>query len=153
MQSVHHSEILPYAQAALFDLVCDIEAYPDFLPWCGSVIVHRRDEAAIEASVEVKKGFMSKSFTTRNELTRPSAIDMHLLEGPFKHLHGVWHFDALTKGKAPETTVSLSMEFELDSGLIAGMIGPIFGVVSDTMLHHFCERAHAILGHQTGSSS
>lgn len=153
MQRVDHSEILPFKQAELFDLVCDIESYPEFLPWCGSVTVHSRDATAVEATVEVKKGFLSKSFTTRNELDRPKSIDMQLLEGPFKHMHGLWTFTKLSAARKPETNVSLAMEFEFDSILLAGVLGPIFNHISDTMLHRFCEHAHHVLGKGAKKSS
>lgn len=152
MQTVNHSEILPYSQADLFDLVSDIEAYPQFLPWCGSVTIHSRQKTVIEASVEVKKGFISKSFTTQNNLKRPHKMDMHLIEGPFKHLYGHWLFDKIKAGKTPETKVSLALEFEFDSAILATLLGPIFDHVSDTMLHHFCGRAQAMLGNKKALS-
>lgn len=129
---------VPFHAQDLYGLVADINAYPEFLPWCkGARILNEVDGKVVEARLTLTKSGISKNFATRNIMTPYQKIEMHLLEGPFKHLYGVWEF----KEDAQGCLVSLRMEFSFDSRILALMLEPIFKSVADNLLDAFIKRA------------
>lgn len=127
----------------MFDLVDDVLAYPQFLPWCRSACVHERNEDEVRATVEIAHGALHKSFTTRNRLQRGKMIEMRLVEGPFRHLEGFWRFDSLGEGACK---VSLDLEFEFSTRLVGAALGPVFNQVTGSLVDAFCRRAEQIYG-------
>ena len=127
----------------MFALVDDVAAYPDFLPWCASAEVHSRTDDIVEATLELKKGKISKTFTTRNLRQEYSSIDLALVGGPFRHLSGGWRFQDL--GDAG-SKVSLELEFEFDSRVADMMFGAFFEDTCNSLVDAFSNRAVAIFG-------
>jgi ribosome-associated toxin RatA of RatAB toxin-antitoxin module len=127
----------------MYSLVSDIESYPAFLPWCRSTQVLSRDGDELRARIEMHKGKVHKSFTTRNRLQKNKMIEIRLLEGPFLRLEGFWHFEAL---RSDACKVSLYMEFEFSSAVLRLAIGPIFKQIADSLVDAFCRRAVEIYG-------
>jgi len=141
METVSKSETIPYSAKAMYSLVNDVESYPEFLPWCHAVQIHNQDEQEVTASLTLSKGGINKSFTTRNELTPHSHMEMHLVEGPFKHLHGIWNFEEVDNGHCH---VSVDITYDFNSRIMAMMLGPVFHHIADTLLKAFVTRAHEL---------
>ena len=95
MRKVSRSALVPYSAAQMYALVKDVEAYPSFLPWCNDAEVHIRDEDFIEASLELHRGRISKTFRTRNALQENESLGIDLVGGPFQHMSGGWTFQPL----------------------------------------------------------
>ena len=115
-----------------------------FLPWCRSTAVLERNEQQVKASIEIAKGALNKSFTTINRMQHNKMIEMRLIEGPFKHLEGFWRFDALKDANACK--ISLDLDFEFESKLIAFAVGAVFNQIANTMVDAFCKRAVEVYG-------
>lgn len=143
VQTVTRSARVPYAAHDMYELVADVERYPGFLPWCRSAKVRRSTDDSVEASLEIGRGPIHKTFTTRNLLTPGERIDMLLVDGPFRHLQGSWRFDALTDDGC---RVALHLEFELANALLRRTVGPVFSEIADSMVDAFCRRAHELYG-------
>ncbi len=142
---------MPYTPHQMYGLVDNISAYPLFLPWCVSAKEHSRDSHAVVASIELSKGALKKSFTTRNSLTPDEEIEIHLVEGPFKRLEGNWRFQPLKQGAACK--VLLDLDFEFSSRLIDAALGPVFGSIANSLVDAFVERARSVFGPQKGVGS
>lgn len=127
----------------MYSLVDDIPSYGDFLPWCQGAKELRRDEVQVEASIFVAKGGLNQAFTTCNGLHKPHKIEMHLVEGPFKNLHGSWNFHALGEGACK---ISLNLNFEFSNSLHALMFGPIFHSLANRLVDAFHQRAIYVYG-------
>ena len=127
----------------MFELVADVESYPEFLPWCGAAHAESLTEDEDHATVEIAKGRIRKSFTTRNLLDRGRSIKMHLVDGPFKHLEGIWRFEALGEAACK---VSLSLDFEFSNLLVEATLGRAFGEIANTLVDAFCKRAVQVYG-------
>ena len=140
---IQRSALLPYPAQALYDLVNDVASYPEFLPWCSASEVLESSEAQMRASLTVAKGGISQRFITRNQLVPGESIVMELEQGPFRQLHGIWHFKALTD-KACK--ISLDLSFDYDGPLIKATLGPLFNQVANTMVDAFCQRAKQLHG-------
>ncbi|MFN4263242.1 MAG: type II toxin-antitoxin system RatA family toxin [Thioalkalivibrionaceae bacterium] len=140
---VSRSAVVPHSVEQMFDLVNDVESYPEFLPGCRAAQVVERREGAIKASIALSRGGLQKTFTTWNELDRPHRITMRLVDGPFKRLDGVWRFEADPRApdEAPRTRISLDLEFEFASKLVALAIGPVFHQIANSLVGAFERRA------------
>ncbi len=143
MRKVDRSALLPYKAQEMFVLVDDVAAYPTFLPWCKSAEVHGRSEEIVEATLELQKGAVSKTFTTRNIRHKFASIELSLVGGPFKHLSGGWHFKDLGDDGC---RVSLELEFEFESRLVDMIFGSFFEETCNSLLDAFSKRAAAVYG-------
>ncbi len=140
---VQKSALVKFSAQQMFDLVADIESYPQFLPWCSGSRILRQDGDIVEGQIDIAKAGFHKSFATRNRLDHGGKIFMSLLEGPFKSLEGVWTFMPL---REDASKISLDLEFEI-SGVLANLaFGPVFNQICNTMVTSFTQRAKAIYG-------
>ncbi|WP_369601271.1 type II toxin-antitoxin system RatA family toxin [Hahella sp. SMD15-11] len=89
------------------------------------------------------QGGLRQRFTTRNRLAEPERIDMHLVDGPFRYLHGCWHFRALDVNACK---VELVLSFEMNTALAGVTMGPVFNQAANTMVDAFVKRAKVIYG-------
>lgn len=140
---IQRSALLPYPAQALYDLVNDVASYPQFLPWCSAAQVLEVDDESMRASLTVAKASVSQRFTTHNRLQPGKAIEMHLEEGPFSQLQGVWEFKALGD-KACK--ISLDLSFDYAGPLVKATLGPLFTQAANTMVDAFCQRAKQLYG-------
>ena len=128
----------------MFDLVADVQSYPEFLPGCsGSSVETTNAHDVLVATLEIRKGPLRQAFSTRNVNTRGSSIKMTLVRGPFKHLEGRWSFTSLGENGS---RVALEIDFQFSNSLVRGAFGKVFHHVSGEMLDAFCRRAEVIYG-------
>jgi ribosome-associated toxin RatA of RatAB toxin-antitoxin module len=137
MTLVKRSRIVPFTTEKMFNLVNDIEKYHEFLPYISKGIVHHRDDAEVQATLEILAGGVTKSFTTRNRLQVNKMIEIRLIDGPFRHLEGFWRFDEVPEG----CQISFDLEFEFANKMFSMFLGPIFEQIADKMVDSFCDRA------------
>jgi ribosome-associated toxin RatA of RatAB toxin-antitoxin module len=143
MRKVRRSALVRYTAQEMFELVDDIEAYPEFLPWCNDATVESRSGETVVATLELHKGAVSKHFTTRNTRHEFEAIELALVDGPFRRLDGGWRFRDIN-GNGCE--VSLELEFEFDSKLVDMMFGGFFENTLEALVDAFTQRARAKYG-------
>ncbi|AKU20763.1 type II toxin-antitoxin system RatA family toxin [Massilia sp. MB5] len=143
MAVVHKSVFLGYSAEQMFELVAKVEDYPKFLPWCGGVEIRERSEDSVVASVGIHYHGIRQHFTTANSNTRPSLIKMKLVDGPFKTLDGTWTFKAL---RDDACKVELDLHYEFSSRLLEQVVGPVFGMIANSMVDSFCKRAETVYG-------
>lgn len=141
--TVQKSALVKYSAHAMYDIVTDIEAYPEFLPWCtGSRIISRKDNI-VEAELQIAKGGFKNSFATRNINDEGGRITVSLLDGPFSSLDGVWNFMPL---REDASKISLDLEFEINGVLANFAFGAVFNQICNTMVSSFTGRAKQIYG-------
>lgn len=143
MPNISKSALVPYTAAQMFDLVDKVSDYPEFLPWCGGAEELSRNEDEVNASVTISHSGINKAFTTCNRLQKNKMIEMELVNGPFKHLHGFWRFETLSDSACK---VSLDLEYEFSSKLLGMAVGPVFNQIANSMVDSFCQRADKIYG-------
>ena len=143
MRKVNRSALVPYSAYEMFCLVDDVEAYPEFLPWCNDAEVHKRTDDIVEATLELHKGSMSNHFTTRNTRHEHDAIDIELLGGPFRHLKGGWRFKDLGQEGCK---VSLELDFQFESMVVDLMFGRFFEETCNSLVDAFTQRAASVFG-------
>ena len=133
---------LPYSQQQIFDLVADVERYPEFLPWCTACRVTKRENQLIEADLMVGFKMLRERFTTRVMLSAPNNIQVEYLDGPFRYLNNHWIFKSTEDG----CVIEFFIDFEFRSLLLQRLIGPLFTEAVRRMVSAFDNRALALYG-------
>jgi coenzyme Q-binding protein COQ10 len=143
-----HAEkkFLPYTAQELFDLVADIERYPEFLPWCVGTRIRSREDNVVVADMIIGYKAFRERFTSRVTLSppgeMPGRIDVAYSEGPFKYLTNHWIFVPEPNG----TTIDFFVDFEFRSRILQALIGVVFGEAVRIMVNAFERRAEAVYG-------
>lgn len=143
MPRITRSALLMYSAEQMFDLVNDVDTYPEFLPGCtGTRILDAQDDQ-MTAALDVSKAGISKTFTTKNTLIAAQEVKMDLVDGPFKKLTGGWTFKELD---STACKVSLDLEFVFSSKLVEVAFGRVFSDLVNNMVQSFTDRAKEVYG-------
>lgn len=141
MTRIEKSALVRFPAHLMFEIVGDVEAYPQFLPWCSASRILRRSGDVVDAELDISRAGFNKSFATRNTVLAPQEIRITLLNGPFSSLEGVWTFTPL---RADASKIALDLEFEMTGKLANLAFGTLFGQICDTMVDAFHDRAKAL---------
>ena len=127
----------------MYELVNNINDYPQFLNWCEGASILNQSDHQITASVQINKGGLKQTFSTLNTLKPFRLIEMNLLDGPFEHFSGEWCFEPLGENAAK---VFLNLQFKFKSKLLDMSLTPIFTKIANSQLDAFVARAKKIYG-------
>lgn len=145
MGNISKSAVVPYTAEQMYSLVNDIEAYPEFLPWCTEAAVYNRTDTGLQASVSLATGKISQTFTTENTMQPGKRIDVRLISGPFSFLNGNWSFENVGNNLC---RIDLHMDFEFKNRLLKLALGAVFTQFMSRLVSSFVERAEKIHGKQ-----
>jgi ribosome-associated toxin RatA of RatAB toxin-antitoxin module len=134
MQSIRRSALVEHSTARMFDLVNDVAAYPRRFDWCSDAQLIESGTDRLVARLDLGLGALSTWFTTENALDRPHSIDMNLIDGPFRKLHGRWEFHALDECASK---VTLTLEFDPSNRLLGPAFAIGFQSLADRMVDDF----------------
>lgn len=127
----------------MFRLVKDVPSYPEFLGWCVSSEIHEQTHEYQLASLVVRVGGITQSFTTRNRFVPGERLTLSLVEGPFRHLSGDWLFEPLgTEG----SKVTLVLGFDFSNKVLSSAFRRGFTHIADRMVGEFSKRADHVYG-------
>jgi len=140
---IERSALVAYSQAQMFALVEDIESYPQFMDGCIGAEVKERSGDIVTASLTLSQAGIRQSFTTRNTLRRPEAMQMELVEGPFSTFNGVWSFQFLAQDACK---VLLELEFGFRSRMVQAASSRMFESVANQQVASLCRRAEGVYG-------
>ncbi len=143
MAVVQKTVLLAFSAEQMFALVEKVEDYPAFLPWCGGVEVKQRSAEKLVATISIAYHGIKQSFTTENQNTPPTHMQMKLVEGPFSMLDGQWHFKPLREDACK---VEFELHYEFSSKVIEKLIGPVFTIIANSFVESFCKRAEEVYG-------
>ena len=124
----------------LYQLVQDVERYPEFVPGCTGAQVLERSEHDMVARLAVRRGPLRTEFTTRNELDPGRAVHMRLVEGPFRALEGHWHFTPVASNGC---RIDFSLRFQFANTLKSMLLDPLFEEIAAQLVRAFVARAQA----------
>jgi ribosome-associated toxin RatA of RatAB toxin-antitoxin module len=143
---VQRSALVPYSANSMFALVDDVAAYPQFLPWCAASEVRKTEGELMEAGITIGYRGLNQAFVTRNlreQIDQGARIEMQLLDGPFKRLHGLWQFQSLREDACK---VLLDVDFEFASKVLGAVAGPVFSQIVGSLVDAFVKRAEQVYG-------
>lgn len=141
MVKLERSALVGYSAAEMFDLVNDIEHYPQFMHGCKSAKVLSSSENELVGELCLAKAGISHCFTTRNLLSRPTRIDMQLVSGNFSTFRASWIFTVLTDAACK---VTLNMEFEFKTGLLEYAAEKLFSSSANSLVDAVVARAAVV---------
>ncbi len=143
MTAISRSALVPYSAQEMSALVVDIESYPRFLPWCEGARILSQNVKETIACLDIAYQGIHKSFTTRNERKGDEIIEMHLVKGPFRHLHGIWEFQELEDAASK---ISLRLEFAFSNKMLDVAFKPAFIRIANGLVDSFTKRAMELYG-------
>lgn len=137
-----------HSPGQMFDLVADVESYPQFLPMCEALTVRSRKErdskTLLVADMTVGYKAIRETFTSQ-VLLKPQErrIDVRYLHGPFKYLQNHWQFEPAAGGG---TEIRFYIEYEFKSRILGAMMGAMFDRAFRMFAEAFEKRANAVYG-------
>jgi ribosome-associated toxin RatA of RatAB toxin-antitoxin module len=152
MKQVKKSVLLFYTAHEIYELVVDVEAYPQFLPWCERAEIVQRDETGLTARLYLAYSGIRHAFTTRNVQVRDESVHVGLVDGPFSLLDGLWRFVPLALPGAPEGAaagackIDFEMRYAFSNGVLEAAISPVFDRIANTFVDSFVRRAEQVHG-------
>lgn len=141
MAVINRSALVPFPAELMYQLVNDIESYPKFMEGCVGAQIFARGDDWLEARLDLAKGGLKYSFTTRNRLRPPREIDLTLVEGPFEFFSGRWEFHALAENACK---VTLHLEFEMAGKLLGLAAKTLFNSVANQLVDQLVKRAQQL---------
>jgi coenzyme Q-binding protein COQ10 len=144
-----HAEkrILPYTAREVYDLVADIESYPEFLPWCTAARVRRRTQDTIHADLVITFKMFRERFGSKVTLNPPEAIEVRYLDGPFRYLENQWRFRDRPEGGC---LIDFYVDFEFRSRVLQKVIEVLFSEAVRRLVGAFEKRAQELYGPREG---
>lgn len=141
-----HQEQRPtkFTQDQLYDLVSDIEAYPEFLPWCRHLRITSRQEYKLIADLIIGFKIYSEKFTSIVHLDPDHyVINVTYQDGPFKYLTSKWQF-LPPNSSENGAIVDFYIEFAFKTKILDKLLGTVFNEAIGRMIRAFEERAHQL---------
>ncbi|MBX5136050.1 MULTISPECIES: type II toxin-antitoxin system RatA family toxin [Rhizobium] len=137
---------VPHTPDQMFDLVADVERYPEFLPLCEALSVRSRKERdgkiLLVADMTVGYKAIRETFTTQVLLNRAErVIEVKYIDGPFKYLENRWHFAETPAGGC---TINFFIDYEFKSRILGALMGSMFDRAFRMFTEAFETRANRI---------
>ncbi len=153
MKTVKKSVLIWYSATQMFDLVTQVAAYPQFLPWCDHAQVLKSTADGALAEVGIAFSGIKQRFSTQNThilATNGSrSVRMQLQDGPFSQLYGAWHFAPLGSADPQDPgacKVELELHYGFDNAALGALVGPVFDKIASSLVDAFVKRAEAVYG-------
>jgi ribosome-associated toxin RatA of RatAB toxin-antitoxin module len=138
MREVKRSALIAETPARMYELINDIERYPEFVPWCTAARIDARKEGEVVATLNIKRGPLKAEFTTRNLLEPDRRVLMQFVSGPFRVLEGLW---TLTPLGELGCRVELEMRFEFANRVTGTLFESLFQDAAGSLVDAFVKRA------------
>ncbi len=135
------TRLVPHAPHQIYDLVADVERYPEFLPWCVGARVRDQSETSLLADLAIGIKMVRERYTSRVHLG-DGEIRIEYVDGPFRYLTNHWWFEPVLGG----TQVRFEIDFEFKSKILQTLATGLFTEVVKRMVAAFEARADALYG-------
>lgn len=152
MPKFSEKKVVGYTARQLYDLVLDVEKYPEFVPWCKDCEVLERKMGHIIADMMVKFSFFEKSYRSlikHGIKEEKYFIEVEQISGPFEKLNTSWEFIKVDK---LYTDISFTIDFEFKSKIIDNLVSSMFHSAAKEMIKAFERRADIVYDKNKRSS-
>ncbi len=150
MPSFHEERRVRHRAEQMFDLVADVERYPQFVPLCRALKVRSRridddGRETLVAGMTVGYKLIRETFTSRVMLDKPRLkVRVEYIDGPFSHLENTWTFRDEPEGDG--SRVGFFIDYEFKSRTLGALMGSMFDVAFRKFARAFEERADKVYG-------
>lgn len=138
MPTIRRTALVEHSASRMFGLVNDVRDYPKRFSWCERAEVIEESAERMVARLDLRTAGLRTWFVTENTLSPPHHIELRLVDGPFRRLRGLWEFHALDESAC---RVTLTLEFETSSRLLAPAFAVGFQALADRMVDDFVRAA------------
>ena len=149
MPSIRETRRLPYSAEQMFDLVADVDRYPEFLPWVVATRVKHDSDTNMTADMLVGFKALREKFTSNVEKRRPDELRVHYVDGPLRDLDNHWTFSALGED---ECQIEFSVDFAFKNRMFEALAGQYIDRAFRKMVAAFEERAADLYGSSSSSA-
>ncbi|GGC21002.1 ubiquinone-binding protein [Novosphingobium marinum] len=149
MPGIHEFRRLPYSAEQMYDLVADVDSYPQFLPWVIATRVKSDSETEMVADMLVGFKALREKFTSRITKRRPEEIRVHYVDGPLRDLDNVWKFHPA----GPDACeIEFDVQFTFKNRMFEALAGQYFDRAFRKMVAAFEARAAELYGSNSSSA-
>ena len=135
--------IINHPAKSIYEIVLDIEKYPDFIPWCSAVRIRSKTKKNIIADLLVNYKYFQKTFTSDVRFDSNNLIiNIIYIEGPLKNLQNQWKFEKVEDKK---TKVHFKIKFKFKNVIYQKITELFFDLIENKMIQSFKKRADEIL--------
>ena len=140
MKNSIREEVVNHPAKKLFDIVIDIESYPEYIPWCTRMVINERKGSEIYADMYVQYKFiLAQKFGSyvkfnSNQLT----IETQYIEGPLKDLTTNWKFEEINSSSSK---IIFNVNFEFKNIIHQKVAETFYPLIENKMINSFKERA------------
>lgn len=150
MPSIHEVRRLPYSAEQMFDLVADVDRYPEFLPWVAATRVRSDSDTEMVADMLVAFKALREKFASRVEKRRPEVIKVHYIDGPLSDLDNLWRFKPVGPAACE---VDFRVDFRFRNALFEKLAGQYIDRAFRKMVSAFESRAAELYGSSSSSAT
>jgi Oligoketide cyclase/lipid transport protein len=143
MPGIHETYRVPYSAEQMFDLVADVDRYPEFLPWVFATRVKSDDGTEMIADMLVGFKALREKFTSRVQRHRPGEIRVQYVDGPMRDLDNHWTFHAVSPNSCD---IEFDVRFSFRNALFEKLAGQYFDKAFRKMVAAFEARAEELYG-------
>lgn len=149
MPSIRETHLLPYTAEQMFDLVADVDRYPEFLPWVVATRVRQDSDTEMTADMLVGFKALREKFTSRVVKDRPNAINVHYIDGPLRDLDNNWTFRDCGENCCE---IDFAVDFSFKNIMFETLAGQYIDRAFRKMVAAFEARADALYGSSNSSA-
>jgi coenzyme Q-binding protein COQ10 len=139
--------VVPYTVQQMYDLVAEVQRYPEFLPWCIGARILRREGNTLFAELVIGWKVLRERFSSKVVLDAPNRVQFDYTNGPLKYLHGDWRFTPTAQGGCE---VEFQVDFEFKSRALSLVMGGVFSELVHRMVGAYTARANQLYAKPRG---
>ncbi len=148
MPQITNKKVLPYRIEKLYEIITDVERYPEFIPWFKKITIIS-SQGNIITDVTVEFMFIRDTYTCTTELQAPSEVDSEvnasvivtMVDGPFDHFITIW---SLKKIGDKKTLVQFKCDFLFNNILYDKMAAVVLKSMNEKIINAFIKRASSV---------
>ncbi len=150
MPSIRETRQLPYTAEQMFDLVADVDKYPEFLPWVIATRVRKDSDTEMTADMLVGFKALREKFTSKVVKDRPRTINVHYIDGPLRDLDNDWTFRDVGQGTCE---IDFRVDFAFKNLMFETLAGQYIDRAFRKMVAAFEARAADLYGSNNSSAT
>lgn len=148
MPGIRETRAMPYTAEQMFDLVADVDRYPEFLPWVIATRIRSDSDTEMVADMLVGFKALKEKFTSRVTKQRPNELRVTYVDGALRDLDNIWRFRDVGGG----CEIDFAVDFAFRNPLFEKIAGQYFDRAFRKMVSAFEERAAALYGNSSSSA-
>ncbi|MBH5322586.1 type II toxin-antitoxin system RatA family toxin [Aurantiacibacter sediminis] len=149
MPKIRETKRLPYTAEQMFDLVADVDKYPEFLPWVVATRVRKDSDTEMTAHMLVGFKALREKFTSKVVKDRPNTINVHYIDGPLRDLDNNWTFRDVGEGACE---IDFCVDFAFKNIMFETLAGQYIDRAFRKMVAAFETRAQDLYGSNSSNA-